>query len=212
MQAEIDPELWGALVSLGRPRRLPAGACIFVEGDPPGDVFAVVRGRVKVSAVTLDGRERVLDHKQPGDLFGELSAIDGLPRSASASALDDVELAAIPGPAFVAFLHEHPVLALPLLQLLANRLRATTNQAVGARTRSTVARVAEVLITVAARDRTTVDGLPAVQASHEELAGWVGINREAVSRALGQLRGRGLVRTLRGRVVLLDTDALTRIG
>ncbi len=93
--ASTAPELWESFCGLGHPREYGKGHIVFLEGDPPGDVYGVVRGRVKVVISTRDGREVAISYKQAGELFGELAAIDGLPRSATALALDDVSLVAV---------------------------------------------------------------------------------------------------------------------
>src|SRR5690606_38392354 len=128
VRSVVGPDLWEEFVAAGGRRSFGRGERMFVEGDPPGEVYGVLDGRVNLSVVTREGREISLAHKGPGEVFGELSAIDGLPRSASATALDDVVVAIVSASRFVRFVDENPSVALPLLRLLAARLRATTAQ------------------------------------------------------------------------------------
>ena len=117
-------------------------AHVFVEGDPAGAVYGIVDGRVRIYSTTRGGREVTLAHHDRGQLLGELSAIDGLPRSASAVTVEASELVAVSGVAFNEWLVEHPELMQPLLRMLANRLRATTRQHVDHQSGDLVTRVA----------------------------------------------------------------------
>ena len=137
-----------------------------------------------------------------------MAAIDGLPRSASAVALDELHLVVVPASGFLQFLEANPALALPLLRLLADRLRAATSHQIDLRTGTTISRVAGGLVDLADRSGISLDGPTTVTLRHDDLAAWVGVNREAVSRALAQLRDRGLVVTGRGKVELIDLTAL----
>ena len=99
---------WRTLEVAGRPRRYRARQRLFREGEPGDHVIAVLGGRVKVSVQTRSGREILLAIKEPGDLVGELSAIDGRPRSATAIALEPVDALVVTAPAFVEFVEGHP--------------------------------------------------------------------------------------------------------
>jgi CRP-like cAMP-binding protein len=207
----LDADLWDDLVAQGRAVRYQRGSVIFLEGDRSTEVYLVVSGRVKLSACTRDGRELAVGYKQAGDLFGELAAIDGLARSATATALDPVTAVSVPAAGFLRFLEANPALALPLLRLLADRLRAATSHQIDLRTGTTISRVAGGLVDLADRTGISFDGPTTVTLRHDDLAAWVGVNREAVSRALAQLRARGLVVTRRGKVELIDLTALREL-
>ena len=209
--APTAPELWESFCQLGHPREYAKGDVVFLEGDPPGDVYGVMRGHLKLVLSTRDGREVAVSYKQPGELFGELAAIDGLPRSASALALDDMTLIAVPPGAFMDFVERTPALAIPLLRILAHRLRAANNHQTSNRPRSAVERVAAGLVDLADRHGVAIEGRATVTLRQDDLAAWAGVNREAVSRALGQLRKQQLVATTRGRIDLLDLGRLRAV-
>src|SRR5579864_4570921 len=97
-----------ALHAEGAAHHYRTGATLFHEGDPSDWVLLVTRGRVKVASVTADGKDVVLAVRGPGDLVGELSALDGLPRSAAATALDEVDARVVTADRFRAFLAAHP--------------------------------------------------------------------------------------------------------
>lgn len=79
-----------------------------MEGDAAHEALVVLRGELKVTVGTREGREVVLDVFGPGALLGELSVIDGRPRSATVSALSAVEVLSVPSAHFNEFLERHP--------------------------------------------------------------------------------------------------------
>src|SRR5436305_2048056 len=86
--------------ALGRPRSFPRGSVLMFEGETEERLMLVLAGRVKVSRVGPEGREVMLNIRDPGDLLGELAFIDRRPRSATVAALEAVEALLMPGPAF----------------------------------------------------------------------------------------------------------------
>jgi CRP-like cAMP-binding protein len=185
---------------------------LFHEGAVSDRVLALDSGRVKVSTVTDEGKEVVLAFRGPGDLLGELSVIDGQPRSASAQAIEPVEALAVAAADFRSFLLAYPDIALMLLQTLSRRLRDSDRKRVEYGTHDTVGRVAARLLELAERYGEPAGaavriGLPL---SQEELAGWIGASREAVSKALKTLRDAGWLVTERRRITIPDREALHR--
>lgn len=112
-----------ALQALAIPKRYPTGTTVFREGDRSDHVLIVRRGRVKIATLRRRGHEVVLAERGAGDILGELSAIDGLPRSADAVAVDDVEAWSMTTEDFATFLQTRPGAALRVLELLTARLR-----------------------------------------------------------------------------------------
>lgn len=183
---------------------------LFQEGDAADRVLVIERGRVKIVSVTLEGREVVLAIRGPGDLLGELAAVDGLPRSAAAVAMEDMEALVVPAPRFAEFLEDHPAVTYRLLQTVVGRLREADRKRVEFGAYDAIGRVAHRLLELAERyGRTAGNGiridLPLTQ---EELAGFTGSSREAVSRALRMLRAAGLVETHRMRITVTDVEGL----
>ncbi|GAC1330118.1 MAG: Crp/Fnr family transcriptional regulator [Candidatus Dormibacteria bacterium] len=201
-----------ALVSGGRQRTYRKGAPLLVEGESSDRVAVIVSGRVKVFISTDDGREVVLSMRGPGDLIGELSFLDGGPRSATAAAVEEVRAVVLSSLDFRAYLSERPVVTLVLLQMLSRRLREADAKLAEFTAHDSVGRVAKRLLELADRyGRDEEEGLVIDLAlSQEELAGWTGSSREAVSKALGALRQLGWVQTRRRGFVILDLDALRR--
>jgi CRP-like cAMP-binding protein len=210
--AALDDRERSDLLKRGGRRRYRRGAVVFHEGGGSDEIVVVLVGRVKVSTVTADGKEVVLAFRGPGDLLGELSAIDGEARSATVGALEAVEAAIVTANDFRAFLSAHPRVAILLLEMLARRLRDADRKRVEFGAHDTLGRVAARLVELAERYGEPVTGgvritLPL---SQEELAGWTGSSREAVGKALHALRGLGWVRTERRRITVLEMEPLRR--
>ena len=128
-----------------------------------------------------------LDAALPGDLLGELSALDGEPRFATVSALEPIEALIVPSERFTQFLEKHARLAILLLQTMTRRLRESDKKRVEFGAYDTPGRVARRLVELV--ERYGEPQGPSVRISlsltQDELAGWTGSSREAVSKALG---------------------------
>ena len=210
--AVLDPGDLDALTAWGQARRFRRGAMLFHEGEDAEHVLIVRSGRVKVSSFTADGREVVLAVRGPGELLGELSAIDGEPRSASASALEQVDVLSVPAEDFRAFLEMRPRVTVSLMQMLSRKLRDADRKRIEFGAHDTVGRVCHRLVELAERfGEASARGLRiTLPLSQQELAGWTGASREAVSKALHLLRSRGYIETARRGITVLDMSALRR--
>ena len=208
----LTSDEWRTLQERARARTFRARQVLFREGVPGDSVLAIRSGRVKVSVGTTSGREIVLAVKEPGELVGELAALDGRPRSATATALDPVEALVLSSASFLEFVEDHPRLAVRLLQVLVAQLRASDTRSAERDTGDIDCRVARRLIDLAERfGEHRGSGIEiALNLSQDDLAGWVGATREATSRALGRLRTDGCVTTGRHRITLIDIPELRR--
>jgi CRP-like cAMP-binding protein len=192
------------------PRSYARNQALMHVGQVPSEVLLLQSGVVKVSATTSAGRDVLLAVRGPGDLIGELSALDDEPRSASIVALEPVQALAIASDRFRAFLLERPEVAIALLRELSARLRDADAKRVQLAAYTTVGRVAFCLIELCDRfgsgDGGAVDiTLPLTQ---EELASWAGASLESVGRALQTMRGLGWIETRRRAIRVLDRPAL----
>jgi CRP-like cAMP-binding protein len=147
----LAPEDAVWLRRLGGRRRHPTGTALFREREPGDCVLVVLSGRVKLVTLTRDGQEVVLGIREPGDLIGEMSALDGEDRTATAIALEPVEARAITVPDFMAFLESTPGAALALARLLSARLRDADRKRAEYAALDTLGRVAARLVELAER-------------------------------------------------------------
>ncbi|MGJ6967576.1 Crp/Fnr family transcriptional regulator [Streptosporangium sp. G11] len=199
-----------ALYAAGRPRRWDRGATMFTEGDVSDWVLILTSGRVKVSSHTAVGSEVVLAVRGPGALLGEFAAIDGLPRSATVTALEPVEGITVRD--FSSYLQAHGRVAVLLMQMVTGKMRDSDRKRIEYGAFDTTGRVATRLVELAERYGEPDNGgvRVALPLSQDELAGWTGASREAVSKALRSLRDRGLIETGRRRVVIHDMEGLRK--
>ena len=208
----LDDEAAAALEASMSPASLRRGEILFNEGDDGDQLYVVTDGKVKLGRTSPDGRENLLAILGPGQMFGELSFFDPGPRSATATAVTDVELKSLGHEALSPVLNSHPDVAHALLNQLAGRLRRT-NEVVGDLVFSDVpGRVAKALLDLASRfGRRADDGIHVNHdLTQEELAQLVGASRETVNKALADFASRGWLRLEPRSVVILDLERLQR--
>jgi CRP/FNR family transcriptional regulator, cyclic AMP receptor protein len=199
-----------ALLTRARRRRVPRSQPILRAGAAGDDVVIVLAGRVKLVAYGIDQREVVLGLRGPGELIGEMAALGGQRRTATAIALDDVEAGYLAASELRAFLAEHPSVALVLIRMLVQRLSEADRDRIDLATQDSVGRVAKRLLELAA-DHGTPDGAGTrieLSLTQDELASWTGATRETVSRALRLMRRLGWIATDHRSITVLDADAL----
>jgi CRP-like cAMP-binding protein len=187
-------------------RQLPRGAFLFFQGDPADALYAVRSGSFALLLSGPDGRELVINEMRPGECFGELGLLTGLPRSTGAMerAARGGEVLVIPRRAFLALLDEEPSLARRVLDTMARRLQDSSEREGALAFLDAQARLARVLLELdeieAERGYITI--------SQEELAQRTGLTRQTVAKALGRWRRRGWLITGRGHIMLLNRDEL----
>lgn len=200
--------LFGSMTSVSIRR----GDTLFHEGEDGNQLYVVTEGKIKLGRTSPDGRENLLAILGPGQMFGELSLFDPGPRSATATAVTDVQLRSLGHEALPPVLSEHPDVSRALLHQLAARLRRT-NEVVGDLVFSDVpGRVAKALLDLASRfGRRADDGIHVNHdLTQEELAQLVGASRETVNKALADFAARGWLRLEPRSVVIMDLDRLKR--
>jgi CRP/FNR family transcriptional regulator, cyclic AMP receptor protein len=210
--AMLAPADASALRERLNPRRFRAGQVLMFEGQVGEEIMILRHGRVKVSYTTTGGQEVVLRFCGPGDLLGEWSAIDDLPRSSTVEALEPVEAMAMSANEFRAVVGSRPGVAVALLRMTLRRFRDADRKRIEFAASHTLGRVAARIVELVERYGEPTDAGVAIDLhiSQEELAGWTGSSREAVAKALHTLRELGLVETERRRITVLDVDGLSR--
>lgn len=187
------------------------GAVILNQDDDSREVLFVRCGRLRVVQFTATGREIGFAEITPGGHVGEMAAIDGGPRSASVIAVTDSVTASLPGPDFMALLHETPTLAVNLLKALARAIRGTNVRVHDLRSLTAAGRIVHELLKVAGRGRTS-GNLARIKLhpapTQNEIAASAGTTRETVARTLGELEKRGLVARGSRSLELIDIEGL----
>jgi CRP-like cAMP-binding protein len=199
------------LASLARPHRHRKEQIIFNEGETGTALYMIVKGRVKISQSSPDGRERTLALLGPGDVFGELALLDGGPRSADAVVAEDTELLVVPREEFLTFVMEQPQVAMSLLVVLSQRLRHTNLLVHDAAFFDVRGRLARLLLELARAEGgpDAAGALVCPQLTQSELASMVGVTRESINKWLRHYVRNGTVTRRRGRLVVVDPQRLT---
>lgn len=195
-------------------RKVAKGSVFFRKGDAGDVMFAIASGMVRISAASEDGKEVVLGILGEGDLFGEISLLDGKARAADAIAMTDCNVLVLKRQDFLDHVAANPDFALGLMQSLARRLRTTDSQIEDAAFLSLPGRVAKRLLHLA-RDygSATAAGIRIqIKLSQQELANLVGVSRESVNRILVGWMTDGLL-DRDGRYFLIrDLPGLERVA
>jgi CRP/FNR family transcriptional regulator, cyclic AMP receptor protein len=176
--------------------QLPAGRMLFRAGDPGDGCYRVEDGLLKVTTVSRAGAERILAFLGRGDIVGELSIIDGLPRSISVVAVRDATLSFLSRAAFVAFGEQHRELCQSLLRLLSKRVRQRDKMVAATSFLSLKGRVAQTLLELAEHFGQEVGPGRIVirqRITQNDLAAMAGIARENVTRVVNDWERRKMV-------------------
>jgi CRP/FNR family cyclic AMP-dependent transcriptional regulator len=198
-----------ALEAAGRRRPFSAGQVLFSEGDDGRDVFIVLDGVVKLVTTAASGQQVILDLESAGSLLGELSAIDGQPRSATAEAVTPIDVLVVRFEAFRNFLESQPRAATELLGVVAARLRESSQRQLEFGSSDALTRLCRSLLVMIDRfgnqDSDPSVHLPIAQ---HDLAKLTGLSREAVVKGLRRLRDLGWVETSGRTFVIRDLQAV----
>lgn len=190
-------------------RSFEAGASIYNEGDPAEHCYLIQDGRVRL-VKRIRASDRSLTVLRPGDLFGEDALLFDTARSASAVALTEVSALALDRQTFGVLLSTNPEVALRLVEQIVRRLRHAEEQLENAMLRDQPSRVVNTLLRLATNSARTADG-HILSISPLELSSRVGLDVDAVKRAVQQLRDGGYLRIHDEKIVLADLAALRQL-
>jgi CRP-like cAMP-binding protein len=193
-------------------RRCDRGQLVIDHQGSDRDVYFLVDGTVRATVYSQSGRQITFADIEAGGCFGDLSAIDGRPRSASVVALTEVNLASMTPQLFWEVIVEQPAFATAMLRHLADIVRRLDDRVVEFSTLGVQNRIHAELLRLAHAE--SDDKGPAVISPvprHAEIASRVSTNREAVARELNQLARRGVLAKLPGRLVIPDVQRLARM-
>lgn len=211
--SDLPKDLSSDLMAGATPRKLSANEVLFLAGDPGDGLYRVDEGLLKVSIASASGAERILAILGPGAVVGDLAIIDGLPRSATVTALRDCKLSFLSRSAFDAFVAREPRIYKYLVTILAARLRDTDKLVAAGSFLPLKGRVARALLDLAHAFGNEVAGGRIVirhKVSQTELAAMAGIARENVSRIMNDWMRAKTVTRLSGYYCLEKPAALKR--
>ena len=208
--SELSPEALEGIARLFTSNRFERGATLISQQDTSSNVYFLLEGKVRATLYSPAGKEVSYQELKPGDMFGEMAALDNLPRSTHVISLVKGELLTLTSDDFNRLIMTHPVFARAVLmkmvgvvRFLADRIFEYSTMNVGGRVRAELMRLAKQH-QADARGFITIDDMP----THEELAGRLATHREAITRELGQLEKAGVIEKHRSKVTILDMGAL----
>ena len=179
---------------------------IFFERDKGDSLFIINSGRVKVAKFSKDGKEIILAILGVGEFFGDMSLLDGEPRSATVVAIEKTEVTAIRRSDFLSLMSENPKIAERLLAVLSTRLREANSKISNLALLDVYGRLARALSDIAKQEgRPIKDGWIAFhRPTHQAIANMIGTSRETVTRTLGELHRKGFIRLSGKEIAIRD--------
>ncbi|MEL7037397.1 MAG: Crp/Fnr family transcriptional regulator [Cyanobacteria bacterium J06592_8] len=191
-------------------RQHPPNQVILLENDWGSSVYFILDGWVKIRTYNLDGKEVTLNILGKGEIFGEMAALDEVPRSTDVITLAPTLIGNMPAQDFVELINTEPQAGIRLAQLMGRRLRQV-NRRLRLRESDSTSRVADILLFLAeGQGKTTENGTQIPNLPHRELSGLSGLARETVTRVLSKLEKKGLIHRDRDVMRIPDVHALER--
>jgi CRP/FNR family cyclic AMP-dependent transcriptional regulator len=205
-----DQDLDALAGSLGK-RTFAKNMIIFHQGSLGQTLYIVESGKVRIFLLSESGQETTLNIYGAGDVFGEFSLLDGLPRSAGAVAMEKTVTLTLSRKDFMRHLEACPRMAVNIMQLLTLRLRFTTAQTESLAFLDVYGRVAMRLLDLAGRYGTEKGSIELdLHLTQAELATWVAATRESVNKVLGAFRDQGLIAVEGQTITILDPEGLKK--
>ncbi len=207
---QLSPSDLEVLESRARLRTFPRKSVVYLPQDSADSVYVVADGRVRLVTITPEGKEAILAIFEPGDLFGELALFDAEPREEYAEAVIPSKVIAIPREAVDQVLSRNPALMLGITKLIGWRRKKLERRLKSLLFRSNRERLTSLLWELTERyGRSTREGLLIdIKLSHQDLASLIGVTRESVTLALGELQSEGTISIGRQRIVVLNVTQL----
>jgi CRP-like cAMP-binding protein len=207
MFAGLEPEVRQRVVAAAVPRTYRKGQMLCVENDPGESLIVLKRGAVAVYRTSQSGERAMLTVLRPPEVLGEVSLLDGSPRSASAEAIEDCTTLALSRAAFMDLVHSNPKILDAVMRSLGVLIRRLTEQNADHVFLDLPGRVAKALVWLAADNHAP---MVTIELNQSQLAEMAGGSRQSVNQAIGSFANRGWLRTEGRRIVVTDLAALRR--
>lgn len=203
---ELNPQELEELALHAEWRSVPARQVVLQQGSRSQEMYAVLRGRLKVIRETGDGREATLGLLEPGEVFGELAMLDGEPRTATVETLEPCELLVLRRETVVGFLENHPKVMRQLILMLCQRLRSTDELVQDTVFLPLPQRLGKTLKNLATQHG--ADGLIDLKFTQQEIGNLVGASRESINKQLNAWENEGWLEMEAGHIRLVSPEKL----
>ncbi|HYW57808.1 MAG TPA: Crp/Fnr family transcriptional regulator [Polaromonas sp.] len=212
--SQLPLALSDGLLAMATVRHLATGEALFLRGNPPCGLYALVKGSVRISGLggrQGEAREAVLTLLEPPNWFGEISVFDGSPRTHDAHAAEPSTLLQLPQPSLTAWLAQHPEHWRELGLLMSDKLRIAFVAMEELALLPAPQRLARRLVKMAegyGQWRESQQSRRVIDVSQEQLSMMLGISRQTTNQILKDLQERQMLRVHRGEVEIVDLHAL----
>ncbi len=210
----LSPDECRDILAAGRAYEMPQGGFYVHQGEPSTMLYVITAGRVKLSQVTPDGQQVIVDYFGPGEGLGIVVGLNNTPYPVSAEAIEPSAAVGWSRETMLELMHGHPQLALNGIQMVGQRFAQMQNRFQELATQRVEQRVARALLRLVRQfGRRTDEGvLIDIALSREELAQMTGTNLYSVSRILSKWEADGTIATGRKRVTLKRAHELVMLA
>lgn len=208
--SELPQQVQAEIERLGTVRKLAKGEAAYHRNDPPDELFRLLEGAVKLCNYTLDGVEIVAGEFRPGDCFGEMGILDGLPRVSHAVASRDSRVLVLSKQTFDSLCERYPEIYKEVARMMGRRVRylySLSDDTAGLKLHQRLARTLHRL--AYSHGRRNEPGELYIGFSHEELSKMLGATRQSVSKELKALERQGDIELRYGKIFILDLELLS---
>ncbi|WP_121062151.1 Crp/Fnr family transcriptional regulator [Chachezhania antarctica] len=207
--SDASDQLKSMLNALATEVALKPGEVLFEQGNIGDAFYAVLTGALEISVLSQDGRKLVLALIRPGSLFGEIALFDPGPRTATLSAVEPSTVLRVRNADVLARIRETPDLAVDMITLAGQRMRAMNTQYSEQVFLALQPRLARKILALTADLATPTDPL---RLNQSQFADFVGATREAVSKTLSEWKRLGVIEASRAGLIVVDRPALETLA
>jgi len=202
----LNDEELAELSRLAVERRFGANEFIFWDGDAPDWFYIIAEGKVKILKHASSGKDFVIAFFESGEMLGEVAVFEDRPYPASAQSITDTRVVGIKKESFLSFLVSRPQVSLSVIKILAERLRTAQSRLRDFAGERVEQRLASILLMLSSKLGANLNF------TRQELADMAGITIETTIRVMSQWRDRGIIRSTRGKITILDPEKLKILG
>lgn len=209
----IDARVKQELADYALIRRYVSGDVIFTAGEQGQSMMALAEGSVRVSMLTPNGREIILNDLRAGDVFGEIALLDGGERSANVRALTNCTMVVLERRFLLEVLRRNPDLSIHLIELLCQRVRRSDERMIEVAFLDLPIRLARLVLRLTVAHPGSPDRpLTKLSQSQSEIAAMIGITRENVNRCLRRWQKAELITLRDGWLIIDDRPGLEEVA
>lgn len=207
---DLNFELKQLFIEKGFHREFKANELIFMENDKDSSLFYIEEGLIKISMISDEGKEKTLFLLNDGQVFGEVSLIDGLEHDVNAETLKNTAIYTLKEKDIKQIVMERPEISLNLLRVMADKIRLMTQQVRDMVFSDIAGRLASQLLQFDAQFGRTTEGGQLIQLSltHQELANLLGASRVTITKTLNQFVDEGILQVVNRQLLIKDIVAL----